>query len=427
MIKFFTNIIFILILLFLATALPLSTDILSLNLTQPIVDPTETTTAEPTPPHLSWTDRHISENQSWDLVLSSSNGNFPDDWASFFTVEYKGQKSSIENIPLLNALSNSSIANDGLHVTLPLNELLPLDIEDYYTVRIESQNELYPVDPITLQLSTYKEKGTYPGATNTDGSYMTLYVPNESYSRVVPISLSFDPGDNRWRSLYNALHAFDSVSYGLNSELPIVPYAPKMRIRDRIASVYIFDDELQGFDGKFPLITESVSKSLLSLGYIEGVKFVINDKTTGRYEDVNLETVYSYENELSVFVGTRSNFEAVYLMPIPLNQTQDAPFEDRLNALVDGLSFTALPVTLEKSWIQMLPSNTSLMAYTLENETLILDFNIELSDVYLKFQDLLTDSLIQTFTSLKEVTKVIIKIDGTEISSGTAYKYLNAY
>lgn len=412
MLKFITNLIFIMIIFVLATALPLSTDIISLNITQPIVDPVTEIGPISEPLVLTW--EEISQDDTtWILKLSANRDTVSAGWLNDFQLIINGQKTDESKMPF-NNLAVSETMTDHLRVEIPLTDLFSSYPQDFYTLELKA-SELkvsssdFTSNSIVTNYSTYTYTGTYGGSSDQVEDYMRLYYPNETYTELIPVSMKVEPRDNRWRTLYSALSRNEIDNLGLYSGYPIVPYSPNIRISEFIATVYLYSDELAPFEGKFDLVSESISRSLLSLGYINGVKFIVNDQSTGTYENIDLNTIFNYDSELTAYSSYKGSNDQVYLFPIPLQVSEDSTFDQQISLIWSTMKYENSEVSYPEKSMQLIPPQVELLDYSIDNSILTLrfseDFNLLYNDIPW-LVDLMNDSIIESFCSIPQVEQV---------------------
>ncbi len=423
MLKFATNIMFILIIFVLATSLPLSTDILTLNLSQPIIEnPDETSvevisniTIEPISDYLI-TDGKIS------FSLNSSTDQFPENILSHYTLNLIGNKSQGSSHPLdqLNKMQPQAPATVHEY-TVDLGSILDSLPEDYYRVEIVSDKEYAPTqssEDLEFLISTYDFGFNYNGASRSVPARlmgMTLYFPTPDYDMLVPVTRFVSIPDNRWRSLYTQLANGSKPGLGLIEGTQIIPHSPNIRISNGIANVYLYSQSLTGFEDKFSIITEAIAKSMLSMGFISDVNFLVNDNNTGTFGDVDLAKSYTYDNTLTGYVGYNSDSEFAFLMPLTIDMGPESRVDDQIEMLWNVLKFSDTKITYAEDWIQLVPPYIEIIDYSIEGDLLTLNFN----DAFETFTStesaeykLLIDSLVYSFTSIPEVNRIKITVEG---------------
>lgn len=423
MLKFITNITFIMIIFVLATALPLSTDIITLNISQPIVDPVNETESPETPLAFVWEETD-KDDSTWTLKFTSNKSPMSEEWLNDFELMIDGNKSMQMVYPLADYAIIEAYSDHYL-VKVSLIDLFNGQSEDYYAIQLNASSDNIDSNRVETSYSTYTYTGSYSGSSVQLEDYMTLYYPSEDYSELIPVSMEVQTRDNRWRSLYSALSRGDISNLGLYQGYPIMPHSPNIRISDFIATVYLYSDELLPFEGKFDVITESISRSLLSLGYINGVKFVVNDQPTGTFEGVDLNTTFRYDTEIVAYSAYKSSTNQFFIYPVHVMSSQGLSIEDQIFKLWETLKYSNNDSEYSVESTQLIPIDVELIEYDLSNGVLSLTFNDRFNTLYQDkpwLLELLNDSIVETFTSISGVDQV--QFNGLEAPLGSK-KLLN--
>lgn len=423
MLKFATNIMFILIIFVLATSLPLSTDILTLNLSQPIIEnPTETPVGIVSDISIESSSDYVITDGKFSFSLNSSTEQFPEDLLSHYTLNLIGNKgqSSIHPLDQLTQMPSNALGSIR-EFTVDLSPILDSLPEDYYFIQIVSDKDYAPTqnsENLEYVASTYDFGFKYNGASRSLSAGqmgMTLYYPTPDYGMLVPITRAVPIPDNRWRSLYTQLANGSKPGLGLIEGAQIIPHTPNIRISNGIANIYFYTQSLTGFEDKFSIVTDSIAKSMLSMGFISDVNFLVNDRDTGTFGDVELTKSYSYANTLNGFVGYNSNSEFAFLMPLTIVVGPDLPMSDQIEQLWNVLKFSDSEITYGDDWIQLVPPQLEMIDAGVEGDLLTLNFN-EAFDTFTTVDSveskLLIDSLVYSFTSIPTVNRIKITVDG---------------
>lgn len=424
MLKFATNIMFILIIFVLATSLPLSTDILTLNLSQPIIE-----NPEKIPEVIvsditiqSTSDQMITDGQVL-FSLTSSTDQFPEDVLSHFTLYLNGnktQQSAYKLSELVKMLPQSS--SNTREYSVDLNALVDTLPKDYYSIQIISDEDYAPTqnsETLDFITSTYDFGFNYNGTSNylNPGVMgMTLYYPTPDYKMLIPITRVVTTPDNRWRSLYTQLANGSKPGLGLIEGEQVIPHSPNIRISNGIAKIYLYSQSLTGFEDNFSIITESIAKSMLSMGFISDVNFLVNDSDTGTFGKVDLSKSYSTDNKIIGYVGYNSNSEYAFLMPLTKTIGPDTPLTNQIENLWSILKFNDSEMNYGDEWVQLIPPQIELLDFNLEGDLLILNFN-EAFNTFSSIESaesrMMIDSLVYSFTSIAEVNRIKITVNGS--------------
>lgn len=425
MLKFATNIMFILIIFVLATSLPLSTDILTLNLSQPIIEnPDETPVAVISDITIQSNSDYFISDGKFSFSLTSSTEQFPEDILSHYELTLNGNKNhssthALSEVATMQPQTVSNIREYNVDLS-SITEFLP---NDYYSVQIISDKDFVPTqnsEDLNYMTSTYDFEFIYNGTSSTIPSGlmgMTLYLPTQNYQMLVPVTRVVPTPDNRWRSLYTQLASGSKPGLGLIEGDQVIPHSPNIRISSGIANIYLYSQSLTGFEDKFKIITDSIAKSMLSMGFISDVNFLVNDRDTGTFGEVDLTKSYTNERTLNGYIGYNSNSEYVFLMPIGKNIGPDQPLDVQIETLWNLIKFTDSEFTYNDSWIQLIPPQIELLDYSIDGDLLTMNFsnafNTYASAESIEF-NLMIDSLVYSFTSIPEVNRLKITVDGQE-------------
>ena len=423
MLKFATNIMFILIIFVLATSLPLSTDILTLNLSQPIIEnPDDTPVVVVSDITIESKSDYVITDGKLSFSLNSSTGQFPDDLLGYYTLNLIGNKNQGSTLPLdqVAQMSPNSVGTVREY-TVDFSSILESLPNDYYTVQIVPDKDYAPTqnsESLEHMASTYDFDFIYNGTSSALPSGvigMTLYYPTPDYETLVPVTRAVPTPDNRWRSLYTQLAGGSKPGLGLIEGEQVIPHSPNIRISNGIANIYLYSQSLTGFEDKFSVITESIAQSMLSMGFISDVNFLVNDSDTGTFGDVDLSKSYANGNSVIGYVGYNSDSEYAFLMPLMKTTGTDAQLTDQIDTLWNILKFTDTEMDYNEAWIQLVPPQVEMLDFNLEGDLLTLNLN-DAFNTYAGTESvetkMLIDSLIYSFTSITEVNRIKITVDG---------------
>ncbi|HAS73849.1 MAG TPA: hypothetical protein DCS67_06870 [Clostridiales bacterium UBA8960] len=407
------NVLFLIILFILATAFPLSTDILSLNLSTKIVEkPVDEIITPARPEPILPTDGDFMGFEAISFDIESTTGVFPSDFLADYEVLIQKHGIDVDRLKLSTLTLDITDGMDGKKtVTLNKGQLMDSRPSGYYTFSIANSEDVLDYTWFGSNMAYDK---TLLGTSNTLSATQlafTLFFPTADYKQVVPITRIVPLPDNRWRALYTALLGGPKAGLGLTEMAPAIPYAPNIRISQNVASIYMYPANLAGYEDKFPTIIEAVTKTFMTLGPLEGVKFYVND-SSAPYSGSDLSLTYAQSAASSVFTGYSNNSEFMMLMPIPLVTSL---FEDRVEEIWQALKLQSDTLPDTQGLIQVIPDEVHLISHSLENGVLTLDlsenFN-QLFDSQAEYKKLLVHSLLYSYTSLPEVQSLRITVKG---------------
>lgn len=405
------NIIFLCILFLITTVLPLSTDILSLNLSQKIVDkPVEDIVLEPELTTVLPTTPDTIINSDIMFNIQSNMTLFPTDILSGFQLLVMKNDLSVAEYRL-DELSPEIITVSEQERTIKINKqkLLETLPPAYYDVVLYEDSELLDY---VWQSSSINYNKVLLATKNTLASKqlsMTLFIPTQDFKYSVPITRHVQTSENRFRTLYNTLLNGVKPELGLNELKPLFPASPNIRVSSKVANIYWYPANLIGFEEHLPVLSTAITKSFMSLGGVDGVKFVINNKTSGTDFGFDLAKTYVDSSINNAFIGYSHNSDYMMFLPMPLS-SQD--FDARVEEALKVLKFESA-YNYSEDMIQTLPTEVDLLDHQLNGTELTLTLTENASNLFKnhpEHEKLMIQSLLYTFTSFPEVETVIIKV-----------------
>ena len=414
------NILFICIVFMLATAFPLSTDILSINLSQKIV-----------------------ENPTDDVVLETYFNTLSPEAADRFSnafLTFSIKSSTVVSNETLNRYQLDVIKNNVTVAQYSLNNISAIiqpETENTFKVQVDKSDLLTGLDPGYYQLRlTEEEKSidytwfasnmtfdkTLLATSNTIGANQlnfTLFYPDASYEVTVPVTRQISRPDNRWRALYTALVNGPKSGLGLFETAPIIPYAPNIRLGQNKAFVYMYRTNLVDFESRFPLALESITRTFMTLGPLEGVQFLVDDVSNQTLYGADLTSSYTYSLSNQAYLVYSKDSEYMLFHPVPLSEQA---LESKLIEAYKMLKGEKTSPLQSSNTVQVMPDEIDLLNYSLNDTILTLNFSEAFSSSLSQqpvYQHMMVKSILYTFCSLDEVDSVIIQVDSTPYSDGT--------
>ena len=92
---------------------------------------------------------------------------------------------------------------------------------------------------------------------------------------------------------------------------------------------------------------------------------------------------------------------------VDVKELMEAPYEKIMYFLVEGSNNPKIK--------KIIPNETKINSINLENETILIDFDEKLLSIPEEYKDLLFESINKTFLELKEISKVLISVNGVEV------------
>ncbi len=413
------NILFILILFILATAFPLSTDILSLNLSQKIVDkPVEELQVDPELSTVIPTEPDTLLNAFMTFDIDSTTAVFPEAFLNAYAIDVTKNDVVIATKPL-SELGYELLDNtqNTKTVKVPKTEILDGLAAGYYTLTLKADDSVFDFNWYSSNHVYDKTLLKTSNTINNGQTSITLFFPTSDYKNVVPITRHIASPSNRWRTLYTLLSNGPKAGLGLYETIPVIPYSPNIRIGGNVANIYLYTKDLANFEGKFGVITEAITRTFMTLGPLEGVSYLVDDSKAAPYSGVDLTKTYSHSFTNNAFIGYSHETTHMMLMPLPL---QTATLDERIREAWAIMQFKTGGSELISDRIQSIPDEVMLIDYTLEGTALTLNVSSSLQTIYNAgtiYNDLMVKSILYTYMSLPEVETVKIMVDGAPFAA----------
>lgn len=414
------NILFILILFFLATAFPLSLDILSLDLSQKIVDkPVEEIQIEPELKTLLPSEDDSITNAFITFDIESNTGAFPNDFLSKYTLSIRQYGEIIKSV-VLDSLPFETLDSTSNTKTIKIEKSTLLEglNAGYYTCRLSVEDQNFENDWYISSVIYDKLLLKTKNQLGAKQLSLTVFYPTYDYKNVVPVTRHETSTTNRWRTLYSALFNGPKTGLGLYEGIPGVPRTPNIKISKDVASIYIYSKDLIGFEEKFPVVVDAVTRTFMSQGMLTGVKILVDDSTTNSTLGVDLTQTYNDSLFNSAFTGYSHASTQMLLMPLKLSMST---FDDRVKEAWEIMKHRGLKSLYTSDMIQSIPDEIQLLDYKLEGVNLTLNISktlpatLENSPEYV---DLMIKSILYTYASFPEVDTVSITTSGVPLITG---------
>lgn len=410
------NIIFLCILFLITTVLPLSTDILSLNLSQKIVDkPVEDIVLEPELTTVLPTTPDSIINADVMFNIQSNMTLFPNDLLSGYQLLVMKNDLSVAEFRL-DELSPEivSVSEQERTIKISKQKLLETLPSAYYAIVLYEDSELLDYVWHSASIDDQKVLLSTKNAIPAKQLSMTMFIPTQDFKYSVPITRHVQTSENRFRTLYNTLLNGVKPELGLNELKPLFPASPNIRVSSKVANIYWYPANLIGFEEHLTVLSNAITKSFKSLGGIDGVKFVINNKTSGTDFGFDLSKTYVDSTINNAFIGYSHNSTYMMLLPMPLT-SQD--FDSKVDEALKVLKFESA-YNYSEDMIQTLPTEVDLLDHQLNGTELTLTLSENASHVFEthpEHEKLMIQSLLYTFTSFPEVETVIIKVGSSPL------------
>ena len=413
------NILFILILFILATAFPLSTDILTLNLSQKIVDkPVEELLVDPELSTVLPAETDTLLNAFVTFDIESTTSVFPVEFLNAFAIDVIKNDVVVATKPL-SELGYELLDNtqNKKTVKVPKSEILEGLAAGYYTQILKADDNVFDYTWYGTNLIYDKTLLKTSNTINKGQISVTLFFPTSDYKNVVPITRHIASPTNRWRTLYTLLANGPKAGLGLYETIPVIPYSPNIRIANNVANLYLYSKDLVNFEGKFGVITESITRTFMTLGPLDGVSYLVDDSKAAPYSGFDLSKTYQHSFSNNAFIGYSHGTTNMVLMPLPL---QTATLDERVREAWNIMQFKIGASELSADRIQSIPDEVTLVDYSIDASALTLNVSSNFQTIYTNgtlYSDLMLKSILYSYMSLPEVETVKIMVDGVPLAA----------
>lgn len=279
------------------------------------------------------------------------------------------------------------------------------------------------IESLTLDVK-YLSDVPYIPATSTipDGKMaLNLYFldNNNSVQQLIGITRFVDNNKRPLASIVDELKKGPSFESGLNMN-PIIGEYNYVSLKGTTAyvdlpskeSIYTEENE------RSEAAMNAFIKSLGSYPGVDNIRFLVDynrAKTFFNNQDVTIS--YTINNENKAFLAFDSP-NRYFLVECEVEGiTEEMTVEDRVTMIFNSLQNSKLDYLSST-----IPSEIKLLNSRLENDVLVLNFNSDFLDAYNYNNNLdrmMLDSILFSFTSLSEVNKIRILVDGEIVNSFT--------
>lgn len=128
-------------------------------------------------------------------------------------------------------------------------------------------------------------------------------------------------------------------------------------------------------------------------------------------KDTTLEYVYSNTEEIIYLLDTNNYVARTTIKGDNLN-TEERALDVIKGLIIDGEKSSIIP----NGFRPILPTDTEVLDLKLENKILTINFSKELCNINEEYEEKMISSIIYTLTSINGIDKVIIKVEGEELT-----------
>ncbi|WP_432665889.1 GerMN domain-containing protein [Wukongibacter baidiensis] len=280
--------------------------------------------------------------------------------------------------------------------------------------------EVTPFEVSVYYLSTSK----YISSKNTieEGKrYVTLYFPDKNYEYLVPISRKIPATNKHSRKVLDNLLLGPKPTLSLHAGSPI-PEVPKIWVSKGVATlslpwdIGIYDQD--SVVSQFSL--NSFINTLTSIDGIDKVQFLRGGKKVKTFfNGTYVKKPFEKNNSPKVYLGLQTSNERILLVPI--NLEENIPDMDQLvHNIFNSLKNNVVNDIHYENLFSIVPNSVDLIDYEYSNNILTLNLSDDFLTVYGERDDLqkmMLDGILYSFTSISNVSKVSIKVNGNTVDS----------
>lgn len=291
-----------------------------------------------------------------------------------------------------------------------------------YNFKIYSTGEIFSnVKPYEIFV-TYLSNSKYISSKDIvedDHMYLTLYFPDKNYEYLVPVSRKIPYTNKTIRTSINNLLLGPDPLLGLSSDAPI-PDVPKVRVKNKTAYLYLPND-IGKYDedstfSQFAL--NSLINTLTNIDGVDAVKFLKGGREVNTFfHGTNIKESFEKTNSPKVFLGLETDTEKFLLAPIKVNDN-NKEIDNLVPIIFNSLKTCIVNATHHNNLLATIPDNVELLNYEYNDGKLTLNFDSNFLHAYSKrpeIQKMMIDSILYSFTSIPEINKVSIIVDGTKV------------
>lgn len=282
-----------------------------------------------------------------------------------------------------------------------------------YPVNIEMTQEAWQLDETIEITASYMPEFTYKAAipsVNKNEIYTQVYYLNASKEFLVPITKKLGSSSKFIRNTINAISYEMPDNSTIFAQELAFPKLPRVYLNSGVLSCYLNSSQLGTFEegsDENKLIVKALVKSLTDIGYVDHLKFFVDNKQQGNFINGQpLKSIYNEDFAVYAYLNYYDQNGSSYLVPQAIEDGEDT-VEDLFNIL----KTTYKPVDKEGLLVATVPNSIQLINKEENGTELKLTFSDALYTSFSdqpSFQNMMMDSMVQSFTSLPSVEKVVI-------------------
>jgi hypothetical protein len=263
------------------------------------------------------------------------------------------------------------------------------------------------------------------GSPQNNGNFIyKTFFKNEDGTELVPTYFSVEYPESITVEVRNRLYNPPPLGYGLSSEAVIPARSSVSKLGDKYYGVFLYTDEINKVienNEEAQLAVDALVQSLIRLPHISRLSLFVDDaQLPGTLYDIDLTTIYEQSTSSAVYLSDMNSTNKRYLIPIQLSE---ANVYDEITALFNTLKTGFID---DKQWIQMIPPEVEMIGFTIEGTTVTADFNEAFLNSYKdepEYQRMMINSLLYSFTSNPNISKVQITVNGQVVTNYGGYDF----
>ncbi|RKD25240.1 Sporulation and spore germination [Caminicella sporogenes DSM 14501] len=291
-----------------------------------------------------------------------------------------------------------------------------------YNIKIYSDAEKFSNIPPYKLSATYFSNAKYIGSKNSvDKKHMfiTLFFPDKQAMYLVPISRKIPYTRKPIGKTIKNLQLGPKNTLGLSEGSPI-PKILWKSIKGTTAIINLPSNaDIYGSTGSY-IALYSLINSITSIYGVDSIQFLVDGKKRDFFfHGIEIKKPF-YPNTLpKAYLTLETDTKKFLLVPVEINK-QNIDINDLIINIFNSLQKGYVNDYDMNYLTSTIPSNIRLIDFYIKENILNINFSKEFLNAYENRDDLkkmMIDSILYSFTSLPEVNKVFIKVEGKIINS----------
>jgi len=423
MFKTIFNILLVLAICFTISMMPLNTALFD----SPLIgrdDPSDTYAASEYEVLIDENEDALSSNTQVEFTIKGIlNKDFSDDYVRFDFMrdgetiktfkasdfEMQREDSTEDDFSLIHYALNADKKTTGLDPG-PYSIRIYVEDETAISMKDASTDLLYMPDG---KFTPATSLAASPGMLN-----FRLYYPDNQYMYLVPVTRTVPQKDSIVRYLVNTLSEGPKESMGLAGGSPI-PFIPYIWVSGTVSTLSLPAGDLGVYDDGSSVsmfAAESIKGTLRDNLGIEEVQVLVNRQAADTaLHGMDISRPWNTEAGPRAYICLETETGKLVLAPARLEADS---YEDAINQMFEAFKTGTVNETKSPNAIAFLPSDVTVLDYRISNKTITVDLSKDISKLYGERTDLANlavEALMNSFTSLIDVDKVVLTANGTPI------------